>query len=190
MRGLLLVFALLIVGCGSDPQPVTIATPVAATTPRAETPAPTVAPTPTPIETASACHLRGQLPDPVCTPGEINPIVAQGNIASTICVSGWTKTVRPPVTYTDRLKVEGIVAYGYTNTNPRDYEEDHLIPLELGGNPTDPRNLWPEPGASPNAKDRVENALHSLVCSGRVPLVQAQTVIATDWAEALAEVSA
>ena len=26
-----------------------------------------------------------------------------------------------------------------------DYQEDHLISLELGGNPTDPRNLWPEP---------------------------------------------
>jgi hypothetical protein len=25
------------------------------------------------------------------------------------------------------------------------YEEDHLIPLEDGGGPTDPRNLWPEP---------------------------------------------
>jgi hypothetical protein len=25
------------------------------------------------------------------------------------------------------------------------YEEDHLSPLEDGGNPTDPRNLWPEP---------------------------------------------
>ena len=35
----------------------------------------------------------------------------------------------------------------YADTNPiSDYEEDHLIPLELGGSPTSPLNLWPEPG--------------------------------------------
>ena len=34
--------------------------------------------------------------------------------------------------------------YGETGS-PSDYQEDHLISLELGGNPTDPRNLWPEP---------------------------------------------
>lgn len=38
------------------------------------------------------------------------------------------------------------------------YEEDHLIPLELGGAPSDVRNLWPERGTSPNPKDRVEGA--------------------------------
>jgi hypothetical protein len=28
--------------------------------------------------------------------------------------------------------------------NPKDYEEDHLISLELGGAPRDPKNLWPQ----------------------------------------------
>ena len=46
------------------------------------------------------------------------------------------------------------------------YEYDHLIPLELGGAPNSPRNLWPEPGASPNPKDRLENRLRVLVCDG------------------------
>jgi hypothetical protein len=34
--------------------------------------------------------------------------------------------------------------------------------LELGGAVNDSRNLWPEPGGSPNPKDSVENALRHL----------------------------
>jgi hypothetical protein len=65
----------------------------------------------------------------------------------------------------------------------RDYEEDHLIPLEPGGDATDPRNLWPEPYESPDAreKDVVENLLHPQVCSGLISLADAQNKIATDW---------
>jgi len=77
-------------------------------------------------------------------------------------------------------------AYGLTGTTA-DYEEDHLIPLEVGGDPRDPRNLWPEPrGGEPNAgeKDRFENYLHAQVCSGRMMLVDAQRAIATDWVSA------
>jgi hypothetical protein len=73
-----------------------------------------------------------------------------------------------------------MVAYGDTDS-PRDYEYDHLISLELGGAPNDARNLWPEPGASPNPKDRVEDALHKQVCDGIVSLVEAQREIAGDW---------
>lgn len=89
--------------------------------------------------------------------------------------------MRPPVSYTNKLKMQQITAYGYTDKNPRDYEEDHLISLELGGNPTDPKNLWPEPGASPNPKDKIENLCHEKVCSGQITLEQAQQEIATDW---------
>jgi len=102
----------------------------------------------------------------------------------TICVTGYTAGVRPPSAYTDSLKKQQIVQYGYSDTNPADYEEDHLIPLELGGHPTDPRNLWPEPrfGAEPaSKKDGVENALHARVCSGSTSLATAQRAIAEDW---------
>ena len=121
------------------------------------------------------------LPDPSCTPGVIDERVTQENVQSTICVSGYTRTVRPSTSYTNRLKRQGILDYGYEDTNPQHYEEDHLVPLELGGHPTDPGNLWPEPGASPNAKDRFENALHQAVCAGRVTLADAQWVMMTDW---------
>ena len=65
-----------------------------------------------------------------------------------------------------------------------DYELDHLIPLELGGCPDCEANLWPEPrnvfpGAS--EKDEVESYLHAQVCSGAMPLAEAQRAIAADW---------
>lgn len=81
-----------------------------------------------------------------------------------------------------------MVAYGYADTNPRAFEEDHLIPLELGGESSDRRNLWPEPHAGvygSYAKNRVENYLHRLVCSGAMTSESAQTGIATDWRQYL-----
>jgi hypothetical protein len=61
------------------------------------------------------------------------------------------------------------------------YEYDHLVPLELGGATNDPRNLWPEPGATPNPKDNVEGELNREVCEGSMTLVAAQNAIAANW---------
>ena len=130
------------------------------------------------------CSIRGVLPDPACTPGAIDPAVTQGDIAQTICSAGYTKKVRPPVSYTNQLKHQQIITYGYTDTNTKDYEEDHLISLELGGSPADPKNLWPEPGDSPNPKDTVENRCHEKVCDGQIALSEAQKEIATNWTTA------
>jgi hypothetical protein len=68
-----------------------------------------------------------------------------------------------------------------------DYEEDHLIPLELGGHPTDPKNLWPELRAGvygATQKDGIENSLHNKVCLELMTLVAAQAAIAKDWESA------
>ena len=127
-------------------------------------------------------------PDPTRTPGAINPHITQENIRETICNPRWsTKSIRPEASYTHRLKIEQISEYGYSNSRLRDYEEDHFIPLELGGNPTDPKNLWPEPfdtsipDGGAHAKDRVENYLHAEVCAGTLTLEQAQREISQDW---------
>lgn len=138
---------------------------------------------------SSKCHAiqidssdpQAFLPDPTCTPGEIDPIVTQDNLFTTICHAGYTQTVRPPVSYTNSLKKQQIADYGYTDTNMKDYEEDHFISLELGGSPTDPKNLWPEPHPSLNEKDKVENYLHSQVCSGALTLKEAQQEISKNW---------
>jgi hypothetical protein len=131
-----------------------------------------------------ACHAAGSGkfsgPDPSCTPGALNPAVRQATIGQTICVSGYSKSVRPPERITAKEKRASMAAYGDSGA-PSDFEYDHLVSLELGGAANDPRNLWPEPGSSPNPKDSVENALHRLVCSGQMRLSRAQKIIATGW---------
>jgi hypothetical protein len=137
--------------------------------------------------TTATCHVRGSLPDPVCTPGATDPRVTQDALTATVCVAGYTKTVRPPASYTDAIKRDQMRAYGLTGS-PADYEEDHLIPLALGGHPTDPRNLWPQPrrsiGGRAEDKDAVEDALHRDLCAGRITLADAQRRIVTDWTTA------
>ena len=110
---------------------------------------------------------------PVLTPGALNPNVTQAQIHATICVRGWTKTVRPPVDYTNALKLKQMREYGETG-DPSDFQEDHLISLELGGDPRDPRNLWPEPYPRAAEVDRIENELNAKVCSGALSLAEAQ----------------
>jgi hypothetical protein len=127
------------------------------------------------------CYSRdhGQLPDPRCTPGSIDPDVTQADIRSTICKKGWTATVRPPESQTERFKYD--VAYPHYGTPAEERTElDHLVPLELGGS-NDATNLWPEYPPSPNPKDKVEDALNHAVCDGRVSLARAQAAIASDW---------
>jgi hypothetical protein len=112
-------------------------------------------------------------PDSRCTPGAVDPRVTEDNLDSTICVTGYTRRVRPPASLTDRIKRERMLAYSLSGS-PSQYELDHLIPLELGGAPADLRNLWPQPWSAANVKDQLENRLHSLVCSHRMRLREAQ----------------
>jgi hypothetical protein len=111
--------------------------------------------------------------DLVRSPGVLNPDVTQANVNSTVCVHGWTKTVRPPTSYTNNLKQKQMREYG-VGGSPSDYQEDHLISLELGGHPTDPRNLWPEPYPRASEVDSIENDLNAKVCSGELSLDDAQ----------------
>jgi len=112
------------------------------------------------------CHSSHGLPDRRCAPGAAYPKVTQRNIGRTSCRSGWTSTVRPAESYTAKLKRQQIAEYGYRDKQLADYEEDHLIPLEIGGSPRSVKNLWPEydAGKIPNPTDKVENALHRAVC--------------------------
>ncbi len=129
------------------------------------------------------------LPNPTLTPGMTNPDITQATIGKTICNKNWsTKSIRPPTSYTSKLKITQIKQYGYSDTNPADYELDHLISLELGGNPTNPKNLWPQNYNSQpynaHTKDKLENTLHSMVCSQQITLKKAQDLISTNWVAA------
>jgi hypothetical protein len=131
-----------------------------------------------------SCHALGSglysRPDPRCTPGALNPQVTQATIGRTICRSGWTSTVRPPESITEPEKLGSIATYA-DHRSPSSYEYDHFVPLELGGATNDPRNLWPEPGASPNPKDAVEDELKQKVCDGAMTLASAQRAIVANW---------
>ena len=137
-------------------------------------------------ESSASTATQVGLPIHSRTPGTLNLKVTQANIDSTICVSGYSASVRPSESYTERLKYAQLDG-GYNlrgDTSASHYEEDHLIPLEVGGSPTSVKNLWPEPrnvtwGAS--RKDRLENVVHRLVCSGSLGLSQAQHMFASNW---------
>jgi hypothetical protein len=162
----------------------------AAGTPTSTTTTTTTA-TPTIATTPTSCSYGegGALPDSACTPGSINPDVTPSTIDSTICKSGWTATIRPPVSVTGPMKLESMKQYGVGGKSPSNYEYDHLISLELGGAPDDQRNLWPEPHTVSGdegsfAKDKIENKLKRAVCNGTMSLADAQHTIATDWRKA------
>jgi len=137
---------------------------------------------------ASQCTISAGRADASCTPGAFNPDVTQSTINQTICVSGWTSTVRPPASYTTPLKEQQKPLYGEANIPNSELEEDHLVPLELGGAPRDPKNLWPEPrhevasaGQAAEDKDTVENNLKKQVCDGSMTLDAARKKIISDW---------
>jgi hypothetical protein len=113
---------------------------------------------------------------PTHTPGARYSKVTQRTIKSTICVKGWTDTIRPKQGYTDALKVKQLAQWHYADRNPSHYEEDHLISLELGEAPRSTKNLWPEPWSQAHKSDPKENAWHKKVCHGTLTLRQAQTL--------------
>lgn len=115
--------------------------------------------------------------DPNPTLGVLNPDVTDATIDQTICKSGWTAMVRPPASFTDKLKVAQLPS----GADPHAWEEDHVMPLEVGGAPRDPHNLRPQFWTGPDgarAKDhQAENVAHKAVCAHTITLEQGQAVI-------------
>lgn len=125
------------------------------------------------------CVERDGLPDPRCTPGAIG----SGASLATICAPTYSRSVRPPESYTEPLKLRQMRAYDLPGS-PSNYEEDHLVPLSIGGAPRDPRNLWPEPRTGPNnaeQKDHLETWAARMACDRRIPLGRLQRAMASDW---------
>jgi hypothetical protein len=149
-------------------------------------------PSPTPGPVSSPSPAGSPFPDACVIDGQrycaLNPAVTQATIRTTICLVGWTGTIRPPTSLTDHLKVQQLAALNFPDQNVADYEEDHRMPLTLGGNPTDPANLAPElrtrAGGSAEVKDQEEAQLGTSagpVCKGTRTLADAQTKLVSDW---------
>jgi hypothetical protein len=117
----------------------------------------------------------------------INPAVTQDNIDATICVRGWTSTVRPSFWESQKIKDEMLKARGETWLAAPLYELDHIVPLCLGGAPRDRSNLQLEPWDEAHRKDRVEVVASQCVCNRQVSLKEAQADLAGDWRVAYAK---
>jgi hypothetical protein len=114
----------------------------------------------------------------------LNPDVTQESIDQTICVSGYTKSVRPGTAYTDGVKRKLLRERGEGPEHLADYELDHRIPLALGGHPRKLSNLMLQPWDgedSAKIKDRLEVQLQRKVCHGEWDLADAQHCIAENW---------
>jgi hypothetical protein len=109
-------------------------------------------------------------------------VVATTNV-DRVCTPGYTGRVR---NVSQRTKDSVYHRYGIRRHSTGQYEVDHIIPLDLGGS-NSIRNLFPE-AANPtpgfHQKDRLENRLHSLVCSGGLGIRTAQKAIARNWVTA------
>lgn len=175
-------------GCGSGSQASSGSSPQSSVGSSSSVVAPKDTDAAVALAANAKCHSVGGLPDGRCTPGAVNPDVSEATKIQTICKRGWTTSIRPNQTYTENLKRQGMRDYGFGD-RLGNYEEDHLIPLELGGAPSDPKNLWPEPHYTKTGgnqvgsytKDKFENYLKGQVCGGKLPLNVAQDQIAHDW---------
>lgn len=140
------------------------------------------------VSIALAAPVEGTYPDKRLTPGATREVSM-----AVICKVGSTKDVRH---VTATMKREVFHRYGFVEGKykPGDYEIDHFISLELGGD-NDIENLWPEAycpvGNKPlktgcfgaREKDRVETSLHRQICNGSISIEQAQKIIRTDWVQ-------
>lgn len=118
---------------------------------------------------------------PVLADPALNPEVTQATITETICAPGYTYTVRPSWYESAKLKLKLLKAHGETWVSAPKYQLDHIIPLCLGGSPTDPSNLQLEPIDEAYRKDRVEIQAMRCVCAGKVTLAEAQHDLTSDW---------
>ena len=66
-----------------------------------------------------------------------------------------------------------------------DYEEDHRVPLCIGGHPRTTKNLWPQPRGGTRhvaAKDQLGISVCRAVCMGDTTLEDGQAILlAPDW---------
>jgi hypothetical protein len=111
----------------------------------------------------------------------VNPDVTPDNVDQTICVSGFSHTVRPPWHVTNEIKRKLLVEAGVPPEQAHDFILDHRIPISSGGSPDDPANLILQSKEEAAEKDRAENRAHSLICTHRLGLRDAQTMIWRDW---------
>lgn len=104
--------------------------------------------------------------------GALNPAVTQETLATTICKSGYTATIRPT-----RYEMYAIKRR-MMRTQHITYRRiaDHIVPLEVGGAPRALANIQLQTVAAAKRKDQREHSTRRAICSGRMTLAQGQAL--------------
>lgn len=138
--------------------------------------------------------------------GAIDPAITQRNVSTTVCVAHYTASVRPPVAYTNKIKAmfladenaarrcilgqykqtanwsTAVSACYKTAAKVTDkaklaaFELDHIVPLSLGGHPTNIANLVLQLWDDARPKDVIETKTMHRMCDGKITLKQARAV--------------
>jgi hypothetical protein len=119
--------------------------------------------------------------DPACAPGQINRAVIR-HTAQTICNRSWLAAagrLQPPASTKDDLLYE----YQLPG-NPLTYVAAPVIPVEDGGSPTSPRNLYPlhiNGWGGQETRTLVADQVHDEICSDRITVARAASMLEGDW---------
>ena len=181
---ILLGLAALLAGCADrvEPRPKPTEQPTEVP-PILRSPIPPTAPLPRDVPCVQTSHG--------CI--ALNPNVTELSLAKTVCVVGYTATIRPATSYSNGVKAKLLQEAGLDASHMDDYELDHIVPLGVGGHPRKLSNLVLQPWRGPNSatkKDGLERRLQHMVCDGQIALADAQFCIAEDWHACAAEIFA
>lgn len=130
------------------------------------------------------------LPDHRRTPGAIDPTISQANIASTICNADFLAARSPQPSWTAAAR-RRLANAELADQPPENFALDQLVPISLGGAPTDARNLWLQTWTGEHGvarKNALEQRLNRMVCDGQLSLARAQQMIARDWIDTARQV--
>lgn len=111
------------------------------------------------------------------TPG----VLVDGVTVETLREPRYAESVRPGRWQSARLKVQAMKRYGISYLLVHRYVLDHLIPLEAGGHPTDPGNLWPQPKAESHLKDADEASARLRIFTGLNTIESAADWMRARW---------
>ncbi|WP_158239158.1 hypothetical protein [Uliginosibacterium sp. TH139] len=111
----------------------------------------------------------------------LNPDVRQNTLQQTICRKGYSATVRPSTSFTNPIKYRFMGESGIPLHEASDWALDHRIAIALGGHPRQLSNFQLLSSKANGRKSRIEVKLLCLVCTGDMPLAQAQRELVDDW---------
>jgi hypothetical protein len=109
-------------------------------------------------------------------PGALNPVVTQANIGQTICLRGWTKTVRLARTRTGSSGSR--CRHAIYRADPATTRRTTSSHWSWAARRAIRTNLWPQPWGQARRKDKWELAPNRAVCSSRMSLADARRKIA------------